>query len=92
MYELSQIRGARILLATENRWGTVNSQWEDALARSALEVVSGEITLPSPSRLPRPVILVELQAREDGKGGQAAQDVKVASGAFAASSCKDNGQ
>lgn len=82
MLELAQIRGARILLATENRWGTVNHQWEDALARSALEQVGEAIELPAPSRLPRPVLLVELRPREDGKGGQPTEQIKVASGAF----------
>jgi predicted nicotinamide N-methyase len=70
MLELAQIRGARILLATENRWGTVNSQWDDALMRSGLEQVGEPITLPAPSRLPRPVVLVELAPREGGKAGQ----------------------
>ena len=84
MLELAQIRGARILLATEKRWGTVNSQWEDALARSGLEQVGEPITLPAPSRLPRPVMLVELTPREGGEVGQHAgyTNTKVASGAF----------
>lgn len=69
MLELAQIREARILLATENRWGTVNSQWKDALARSGMEQVGGPIPLPAPSRLPRPVMLIELMPKESGEGG-----------------------
>eukprot|EP01043_Picozoa_sp_COSAG02_P029735 COSAG02_NODE_1863_length_10608_cov_128.518508_11_plen_279_part_00 len=64
MLELALIRGARILLATENRWGTVNSQYRDSLARSGLEEVGEPIPLPAPSRLPRPVMLVELAPKE----------------------------
>ena len=82
MLELSQIRGARILLATENRWGNVNSQWNDALARSGLCQVGEPIALPTPSRLPRPVELVELEPTEGSEGCHVTQDIKVANGAF----------
>ena len=38
---MTQIRDARILIATEQRWGTVNTQWEDAIARSSLQRAVG---------------------------------------------------
>ena len=106
LLQLSQIRGARILIATEKRWGPVNNYWEEALAKSALEQVGEEVcentvvlshldninaifsprlrgsgqtyressqkrrscsqvVMETPARLPRPVVMFELQAKED---------------------------
>ena len=39
LLELAQIREARVLIATEQRWENVNEEWERALARSGFEVV-----------------------------------------------------
>ena len=63
LHELAQVRGARVLVATEQRWAHVSECWAAALARSQLECVrTGE--LETPPRIPRPVLLQELCARE----------------------------
>ena len=64
LHELAQIRGSRVLVATEQRWEHVNECWAAALARSQLECVR-TVELPTPPRIPRPVLLQELRVRDD---------------------------
>ena len=38
--------GARVLVATEQRWDYVNERWTDSLARSQLEQVAARAAAP----------------------------------------------
>jgi hypothetical protein len=62
MLELAQMREARVFIATEQRWDLVNKEWNLALDRSGFER-GAEVVLPTSSRLPRPVVCLELLIR-----------------------------
>ena len=87
LHELALIRGARVLLATEQRWDHVNAAWKAALTNSqmvrnafhrkilcrpyfsyyceyVLQKQISEFELPAPTRLPRPILCVELEPCE----------------------------
>ncbi len=64
LHELCIIRGARVFLATEQRWDHVNEAWAAALARSHMEQID-EFEVETPATLPRRVLCVELQARAE---------------------------
>ena len=64
MHELAVARGAKIFIATEQRWDNVDAAWDAALLRSGLEVVE-QWELRRSARLLRPVMCVELRVCDE---------------------------